>query len=191
MKLPVLLAATPALLAGSAEGVFYVLGQIDPAPGWLSVVIQLGSFGLVAYLIIMGLPSLQREIKVERQTERADYAATLNRITDDRRVERVDFSNAIKVVTDFAHAEIAEIRTSTKVEVDNLRSIFREEQRETRAYYAAEAEAMRKMYFDAVQAMRTAVHDVKDVASTVVNRSNLAIEVAKHSQQAATAASKS
>lgn len=162
--------------AAASAGVF---AQIDPATGWLSVIIQLGSFGLVAYLIIAGLPALQKAIMAERQAERGDFAKALFGVTEDRRAERVDFAAALRVVTDFARGEVDAIRAAAKGEVETLRAAFMSEQRDARAFYAAEAEAMRKVYFDSAAAMRTAVHDVRDVASATVNRANVAIEVAK------------
>lgn len=54
-------------------------------PGWLSLVIQLGSFGLIAYLIVYGLPTLQREmigwlknIDIQRQAERESFERVLD-----------------------------------------------------------------------------------------------------------------
>jgi hypothetical protein len=151
----------------------------DAAPGWLSVVIQLGSFGLVAYLIIRGLPALQSDIKIERREERMDFLKALEKLTEDRKLERTDFANAMKVLIEFTRNEVEAIRASARHEVELLRTTFQQEQRDTRLFYAAEAKSMREMYFDSVGAMRTAVHDVRDVANATVNKANVAIEVAK------------
>jgi hypothetical protein len=178
-----------------AEAGSIILGQAQlpvasEAPGWLSVVIQLGSFGLVAFLIVRGLPMLQKDIQNERAAERADFGkmlvgeradftAALKAVLADRGQERLDFVAALKVVTDHARAEAQSVRQTAREEVDVLRSTFNQEQRETRQFYAGESAQMRKLYTDAVGAMRTAVHDVRDMASQTVNKANVALEVAR------------
>lgn len=142
--------------------------QADPAMGWLSVLVQMGSFGLVAYLIVVGLPALNKEIKTDRQTERNDFATALKGVIEERKAERADFTGALQKVIDFTAAQIEGIRTAAD-----------KEKQADRAFYAAEAESMRKMYFESAAAMRTAVHDVRDVAQRTVNKAQVAIDVAK------------
>lgn len=185
--------ATAAVFA-SAGPLFAQVVDGGPLAGWLSVFVQLGSFGLVAYLIVKGLPDLQKEVKTERQAERSDFVkaldagraeftAAMNSVSKDRKEERADFAAALKVITDFARLEVEAIRAAARQEVENLRAVFVQEQRETRAYFAAEADAVRKVYFDAVGAMRTAVHDVRDVANATVQKANVVLEVAKQQQK--------
>lgn len=152
-----------------------IVGQaVDQLPvagtaSWLTFFVQAGSFGLLAYLIVLGLPALQKELKAERKEERTDFTAALKVVTDDRRLERQDFAAVVKVITDAARTEVEMIRTAAREEVDRLQQVFQQEQRETR-----------KMYIDAVGAMRTAVHDVRDVAQATVNKASVAMEVAKN-----------
>ncbi len=137
-----------AMLFGQAE-----LAGAFGGTGILSVLIQAGSFGLIAYLIVMGLPTMQRELK------------------DERKQERVDFMAALRVVTEGCREEV----NGARAEVERVREIFQTEQRELRATFATEMEAMRRMYVESLNAFRTAVHDVKDVAGVTMNRANTAI----------------
>lgn len=168
------------LLDMSSAGLIAQMESLGTQPsGWLSVVIQAGSFGLVAYLIIQGLPALQREIKSERAAERKDFNEALNSLVADRRIERTEFAANLLSITDAFRKEAEAMRTSAKAEMDAARTTFVVEQRETRSFYATEAESLRKVYVDAVADMRTAVHDVRDVASVTMNRANLAVEMSK------------
>ncbi len=137
----------------------------EAGPGWLSVLIQTGSFGLIAYLIVRGLPALQKEIMVERKEERGEFMKAIDSLTTDRRAERVDFANTVKVITDYSRSEMEAIRTSARQEVEALRQTFQQETRETRA-----------VQMEMVNAMRTAVHDVRDVAGVTMNRATAALQ---------------
>jgi hypothetical protein len=176
MKVVVALTPVAAIVCGIfAQGT----ASVEQVPGWLSVVIQLGSFGLVAFLIVAGLPRLHAELKAERKAERDSFSGMLEKINDDRRTERADFAAAIRAAYDFARVEAEAVRVSAKSEVETLRTVFIQEQRETRAFYADEAKSMRTLYMDAVAAMRTAVHDVRDVANVTVNEARVALKVAE------------
>lgn len=143
------------------------LAQVDapPPPGWVSILIQGGSFAVLTYLIVWGLPRSLDAIHGERKAERTDFAASLRTVTGSARVE----------------AEA--IRAAAKAEMDAQRNLFLSEQRDTRNFYAKESDQMRQLYMDAVAAMRSAVHDVKDAAQAAVNRAQVAIEVTKASRQ--------
>jgi hypothetical protein len=181
VKLAAILVATAFALVANSVG--SLLAQADigsvAAPGWISVIVQLGSFGLISYLIISGLPTLQREMSAERKAERADFSAALGRQIEDAKLARTDFSTAIKVVTDFARTEVESIRAAAKLESEAMRVAFMAEQRDTRQAHARQMEWLNKLYVDSVGAMRTAVHDVRDVANVVTSKAALAVEVAK------------
>lgn len=154
MKLTSLLGGS---FIASSVGFFYaqaeLAGALGGGTGILSVVIQGGSFALIAYLIIFALPAMQKDLREERKQERMDFAA------------------ALKLVTDSCREEVMGARG----EVERIRVIFQQEQRELRNTFALEMEAMRKMYVDSLGAFRTAVHEVKDVAGITMNRANAAI----------------
>jgi hypothetical protein len=139
---------------------------VDPAAGWISVVIQSGSFGLIAYLFVVGWPKFQREIKEERKGERDAFTNSL-------REERAESAKMVE-----------SIRDAARKEVESLRAVFAQEQREMREYYAKEAAAMRQVYADSAAAMRTAVHQMSQAAQNTMNKAAVAIEVAKQQGQA-------
>lgn len=161
-----------AALALWAAWIAGLVAQADPAggplAGWMSVVIQFGSFGLIAYLIVQGLPGLQKEIQAERKAERGDFMAALERLSSGRDRERADFSQAI-----------TNISAAARLENEKLRAAFAEEQKQTRECHAVQMAAMQKLYVDVVGSMRTAVHDVKDAAGVAVNKAAVAAEVAR------------
>lgn len=158
-------------------------GVSEAGPGWLSVVIQTGSFGLIAYLIVRGLPVLQKEIMTERQMERADFiksiesgrvefTKSIEALTADRKIERQDYAASLKNIMDYSRAEAEAIRSAAHQEMESLRKTFRQEQRETRATYT-----------EMVNAMRTAVHDVRDVASVTMRKAELATHLIQGQQE--------
>ena len=194
------------LLTAGFRGVCWnvaVLAQspTDTLSGWLSVVVQLGSFGLITFLIIRGLPALHEKVSSERTlernaftaelaTERKEFTTALRSVLDERSKDRQDFSANLTRLTEFFQGQAGEVRVAAKAEVEALRSVFAQEQRElriafaqeqrdTRDHYAGEAEAMRKLFIEAAAAWRSAVHDVKNVAGVVMNKANVATEIAR------------
>lgn len=172
MKLEVIV--TGMVGAVGIGGLHAVLAQMASAEtsagtaSWLSVAAQTTNSGLIGYLIIYGLPKMHEAMINERKTERDRFAAALekaneahivilSRISEERQAERSDFISALK----------------------DQRQTHVVEQRETRAADALEKAELRKLFIDAIGAMRTAVHYARDVATAVVNRANTAIEVAK------------
>lgn len=69
-------------------------------------------------------------------------------------------------------AEVGEMRKSFANEQTALRAAFLTEQAAARDSSARETAELRNMLFQNLQAMRTAVHDVKDTAQTAINRAS-------------------
>lgn len=148
-----LMLASPLLAYGAS---IFAQAMTEPAaPGWLGIVIQGGSFGLVAYAIVVGLPKLQKDLQHERAQERADFLA------------------AVKAITEFG-----------RVQIEMFRVTFFDEQKETRAYFANESQLMRQLFTETVTSMRSAVHDVRNVAGVAVNKATVAMEVSERLNQA-------
>lgn len=122
------------------------------APGWLSVVIQTGSFGLVAYGVIYGLPWMYRTISDDRQREQLAFSASLKEVTE-------TLDKAVDKLT-------ADMR--------EMRGTFEREQHASRDFTAKETAELRSMLIQNLTAMRVAVHDVRGVAQMAINKSAIA-----------------
>lgn len=81
-----------------------------------ALLIQGGSFALLAYIIIFGLPALHKMIAAERKEERADFATSLAKLTDEGKEARIAFAAGVK-----------EQRTDFAAALTSLSSIFRQE----------------------------------------------------------------
>jgi hypothetical protein len=152
---------------------------VDPAAGWLSVIIQSGSFGLIAYLIVVGWPKFQKTVREERAEDRKEFGELLAKANADRQTDRTEFTAALRLVTDFATGQISSVRDATRQEVTTIRAAAKDEIETMRQ----EQVEMRRMLLEAMTSMRSAVHDVRDVASTTVNKANVALEVARQQGQ--------
>ncbi len=142
--------------SGVAQAAKLASGQ-DGLANWLQLLVQTGSFGLLAALGLWLYPKIRREMTKERADERRDsakqladaidkFTASLDGINEDRKSERKD---------------------------------FQQEQRETRAFYAKENADLRKMMMELSSQFRTAIHDARDLANNVTSRAAVAVEVAK------------
>lgn len=167
-----------------------ILAQVEvpgqAAPSWLQLVVQTGSFGLIAYLIVVGVPKFRKEMADESAKERGEYLRSRESELADRKQERQDFAAAILRVTEFAaqqmdsmraaaRAELEAGRATAKAETDALREAFAQEQRESREFYAREFGELRRLHAEALAQFRTMVHDVRDTAQRTVNKADLAI----------------
>ena len=65
-------------------------------------------------------------------------------------------------------------------EVEKIRAAFSHEQVESRNYHEHQTNELRSMLIQSMQAMRTAVHDVRDTAQTAINASAVATEKREH-----------
>ena len=73
------------------------------------------------------------------------------------------------------HAQVVEaMRTAFLLEQSELRKVFATEQAAARSQATAEQDALRKMLWDNMQAMRTAVHDVRDTAQSFITKQDIA-----------------
>ena len=100
----------PSLSVAAAVNLTLLVAQLDPATGWLQVAIQAGSFGLVAFLIVIGLPRFQERLTAERKAERDDFARMLNGINEDRKEERKEFQQEQRETRAYYAKENAELR---------------------------------------------------------------------------------
>jgi hypothetical protein len=177
---------------GTLGGVIFAQAmQVDPTAAWFSVLIQTGSFGLIAYLIVFGLPALQKDMKADHQAERADFAeslraardgftaalkegresftAALEAMTADRKAERADFAAAARTITDFANQQIEAMRVEAREETESVRSAGREEARELRVTFAAEQKETRQHYAEEAKNMRAMYIDAVNAMRTAVH----------------------
>ncbi len=78
------------------------------------------------------------------------------------------------------HAAVVEsMRTAFLMEQAELRKTFATEQAQSRAQFSSENESLRKMLWDSMQAMRIAVHDVKDTAQGLMNKQEFATRLGR------------
>jgi mannitol-specific phosphotransferase system IIBC component len=78
------------------------------------------------------------------------------------------------------HAQIVEaMRTAFLLEQAELRKVFATEQAASRAQAANDLESLRKMLWENMTAMRTAVHDVRDTAQHFITKQELSAREAK------------
>lgn len=63
------------------------LAQTDGLPGWFALILQGGSFAVLVFLMLFGLPKLRREIAEEQRNERDDFKTTLRNISETFKAE--------------------------------------------------------------------------------------------------------
>jgi hypothetical protein len=81
---------------------------------------------------------------------------------------------------------VEEMRATFLAEQNASRSAFAAEQTATRAQYDRELAELRKMLFENMTAMRTAVHDVKDTANALMQKKSLSEMTGESPPQAGT-----
>jgi hypothetical protein len=73
------------------------------------------------------------------------------------------------------HAQVVEaMRTAFLLEQSELRKAFATEQAAARVQAGSDLESLRKMLWDNMQAMRSAVHDVRDTAQNLMTKQDVA-----------------
>lgn len=124
----------------SAAIVWALAADPDLTPAWFALLLQGGSFAVLVYMIVWGVPKLRKEIASERKVELDNY------LTDSRN-QRVEFKDAL----------------------EKSQIVFKQESAAERAacekHFATLAEAMGKGNEATITAVRTMAEQVQSHAA--------------------------
>lgn len=119
-------------------------GPTDALPAWFPLLVQGGSFMLLAFLLIYGLPWLHRQIAKDHKEERADFARSLTKLVDDAREQRTLFMTALDKITDVFKAETSAERATCERHFDALAAAMRSGNEATVASMRASVEQVQQ-----------------------------------------------
>lgn len=107
---------------------------IDPAPGWFSLVLNGGAFGLVVFMIVVLMPRLRKEVATEREkdldkfstelkAQRGEYTASLKEIAADFRSE----SKAQREACEKEFTTLADsINNGNQVVIETVKTLYQQ-----------------------------------------------------------------
>lgn len=138
------------LLLAAAEG------EVLPAsPNWIQVIIQGGSFVLLAIMLVYGIPWLRKTESADRERERKDHAKIVETLLEKHERAMADAKETIARVSQQAKDNLDAVMKDQKEE----RRLAAESQDKISATYKAESAAERaacERHFEALaNAMRT------------------------------------
>lgn len=78
-----------------------LLGQVSPVPpDWFTAIIQAGSFGLIAYIVIFAFPQWQRDHRAELRAQQETYERALLVMQSGFKERSTELKGAIDKQTD-------------------------------------------------------------------------------------------
>lgn len=133
--------------------------SVDPAPSWFLVILQGGSFAVLVYLLVVGLPKYQQSQDEARTREREDFGKHLNQ-------QRNEFLAALAERSEKASTERRNERADYMTTIRDLTNTFRDESKAERSacekHFATLADAMAKGNESTMEATRTIFQQMKN-----------------------------
>jgi hypothetical protein len=134
-------------------------------PGWLGLIGNGVTAGILAWYVVYDVRTRTPGMLAAFQKELAEARASFEKEKAEDRSE---------------HAQVVEaMRTAFLLEQSEMRKTFQAEQAASRAQFNIDQEGLRKMLWEAMNAMRTAVHDVRDTAQNLMTQKDIAVREVK------------